>query len=130
MLDSQAQPPRPGRAEHEPVGAFGKEFLRQGAAEYLVIGPMILRDDTALRDARRAASLENIGRLVPQGARQPPSHRPAAQPVVLEETELSQVFEALDLLPRVEAQLQEWILPRRGIDPERRPGFRVEMPFD
>src|SRR4029450_6150701 len=71
MLDRQAQAPWAGRAQHEPVGPFGEELLRQRAAEDFVVDPMVLGDNAALRNACGAAGFENISRLVPQSTRQP-----------------------------------------------------------
>src|SRR5262249_40018917 len=62
--------------------------------------------------------------------RQPTAHGAAAQPVVFEKSEFLEVLEALDVLARIEVELEERILARGGFDPERRAGFGVEVLLD
>src|SRR5205085_9945875 len=87
MLHRQPQPPRARRAEHEPVSPFGEEFVGQGCAEHLVVDTEIIDDDAAFGYAGRTAGLEDVGRLVPERLGKPAPHRPAAEPVILEQSE-------------------------------------------
>ena len=99
VLDRQAQPPRSGRTEHQPVGAFREVLVGQRRAEQLVVGAEIVAGDARLRRAGRAAGLEDEHRLAGQASRDPALHRSAAQPLVLERPQTFQVAEPLDLGP-------------------------------
>ena len=124
MLDCQPQPPRPRRAQHQPVRAVRKILLRQRVAEERVVGPKILDRHAALRHARGAARLEHVDRLVGERLRHPPPHRPAAEPLVLERRELLQIVVRAYLGERIELQLL------LEIEPERAAGRVVKMPGD
>src|SRR6266852_3815303 len=51
----QKQPPRAGRAEHQPVGSLGEVLVGQRGREHLIVDPVVLADDAALGDAGGAA---------------------------------------------------------------------------
>src|ERR1051325_1004596 len=48
VFDGQSQSARTGRAQHEPVGALGKIFVRKRFAEHFVVDPVIFGDYPAL----------------------------------------------------------------------------------
>ena len=83
VLDRQPQPPRAGRAEHQPVRAQRKILLRQRVAEQRVVDAKVFDRDAALRDAGRAARFEHVDRLVGQAPSAPtaaPARRGAIRP--------------------------------------------------
>ena len=57
MLHRQTQPARARRAQHQPVGAARKVFIRQRFAEHLIIDAEILHRQTALGHPGGAACL-------------------------------------------------------------------------
>ena len=123
VLDRQPQPPRAGRAEHQPVRALREELVRQRVAEHLVVDPEVVDDDAALGNAGGAAGLEDVDRLV-RAAPSAPSGAPARRAAIRprRRPNFLQVVEALDVLERVE-------LERLGLlQPERRAGLRAEVP--
>src|SRR5262249_54008679 len=84
VFDGQAQPPRARRSQHEPIRTLGKVLLRQGRAEHFIVDAKIIYDDAALRNAGGPTRLEDVDRFALKRFRHPPTHRPAAQPFVLE----------------------------------------------
>src|SRR5262249_49604703 len=86
--------------------------------------PEVVRCDPRLRNARRAAGLEDVDRPAVESLRDPALHRPAAQPLVLKLGEAREIGEAPDLLARIPAGR----LP--VLDPERPTGRRIEVPVD
>ena len=67
VLDRQAKAPRTGRTEHQPVRALRKVFVRQRRAEQLVVDPEVVAGDARLRNAGRAAGLEDDRPACPPG---------------------------------------------------------------
>jgi hypothetical protein len=124
MFDGQSQTPRAGGPEHHPVGSFGEILVGQRVAEEFVVDPVVLDDDATLGNARGAAGLEDVGRLVGEPLRDPAADGAAAQPLILEQRELREIGERADLFARIEAQ-------RFGsLQPERAAGLGVEVPLD
>ena len=123
VLYGQAQPARARGAEHQPVGARREVLVRQVGAEQFVVGAEVVQGHPALRDARGAAGLEHVDRIVGHRLRHPAPHRAAAQPLVLERRELAQVGETGDVAARVEVEL------RGEVQPEGRAGLRVKVPL-
>ncbi len=123
VLDGQAQPARPRRPQHQPVGAAREGLVGQVVAEDLVVGLEVLDVDAALGHAGRAAGLEDVQGLVRQALGDPAPHRSAAQPLVLEVAEHLQVGVGLDLLTGIEAQFAG------EVEPERTSGRRIEVPL-
>ena len=76
---------------------FGKRVVGQRVAEALVVDPEVVDVDPRLRHAGAAAGLEDVDRPVGVRLRHPAAHRPAAQPLVLEEAELVEVGVAVDV---------------------------------
>jgi hypothetical protein len=124
VLDRQPQAPRSRRSEHQPVSSPRKVLVGERAAEDFVVDPEVLDADARLRRACRAAGLEHEDRFARQRFGDPPLHRTAAQPVVLERREAPEIGEAVDLAARIPAQF------RRVIEPERGARCRIEMPRD
>src|SRR5262249_43928288 len=124
MLNGETQPPRAARAEHEPVTPLRKVLVLQSVGEHLVIDTEVVRNHSALRDAGRPASLDDVPRLVLQATWDPAVNRAPAEPLVLEEWELLDVLPPVHVLERVEVE-------RLGLlQPERRPGVGAEVPAD
>ena len=71
-----------------------------------------------------AAGFKNVERFAGETFRQPALQRAATQPFVFERRKPLQILETANLTPRVPAQLC------REVEPERTPGFRIEMPLD
>src|SRR5687768_13644306 len=99
-------------------------LIGQRLAEELVVCAEIVERHTSLRNARSATRLEYVHRLARKPLRDPPLHRSASQPVVLESRKAGQIVEAAGLLSRIPAELP------RVFQPERGPGSRIEMPGD
>src|SRR5262249_18712363 len=99
-------------------------FVGQRRAEQLVVDPEVVRGDARLGNAGRAAGLEDEDRLPVEAAGNPALHGTAAQPLVLEFAEAAQIGERPDLTARLPSGL------RGELEPERRPGHRVEVPVD
>ena len=125
VLDRQPQPPRAGRAEHQPVAAPREVLVRQRLAEHLVVDAEVVAVDAASSGCRwcRRSRRRKTG-LPARPFGNPAPHRPAAQPLVLEEAERLQVVEALDLAARIPVELAG------ELQPERAARRRIEMPRD
>lgn len=124
VFDRESQSAWAGGAEHQPVRAARKVFVRQRVAEILVVGPVVLDDHAALGNAGRAAGLEDVHRLVGKSFRNPTADRAATKPLVLEVRELLQILETVDLFERVEFELTFLF------QPERATGLIAEVPAD
>ena len=122
VLDRQAQAARPGRSEHQPVGAARKRLVGEPVAEDLVVGLKVADIDPALRHAGRASGLEDVERLAFEPLRHPAADRPAAQPFIPEVTEFFQIVVTADRLARIEVE------SRSVVEPERRAAGRIEVP--
>src|SRR5262249_15810771 len=99
----------------------GEVLLRKRVTEEFVVDPVVLADDSALRDAGGAAGLEDVDRAIRVRLRHPPAYRPAAQPFVLALAELAQVGKTVHVLQRVEAE------GLRAFEPEGSAGFGVKV---
>src|SRR2546429_9976678 len=95
MLDGESQSARAGGAEHHPVGALREELVRQTLTEYLVVDPQVFADDAALGNTSGAAGLEDVDRFLVQRLGDEAPHRSSAQPAVLEQAGLLQVFNTI-----------------------------------
>src|SRR5262245_20819686 len=62
VLDRQAQPARPRRAEHQPVRTLGEVLRGERSGVEVVVGAEVDAGDAALRDAGGAAGLEDEDR--------------------------------------------------------------------
>ncbi len=97
-------------------------LVGQGRREQLVVGAEVVDGDPALRNAGRAAGLEDVDRLVGERLRHPAPDRPTAELFVFEMSELREVVEALDFLAGVPPG---FLGP---LEPERASRVGIEMP--
>ena len=89
MLHRKTEAARPGRAEHEPVRAFGEVLIRQRVAEELIVESKILDRDAAFGNPGRAAGFENVNGTILVRLRYPSPHGSSTQPLILEQRELA-----------------------------------------
>ena len=122
VFDGQAQPPRSGGAQHQPVGAAREALFAERLAEHGIVDAEVVHVDPRLGNARAAAGLEDVDRPVGVGPRDPAPHRPAPQPLVLKRRKPRQIVEAVNFPARVPSQLPG------VVQPERRAGLGIEMP--
>ena len=125
VLDRQPQPPRAGRAEHQPVRALRKILVGQRVAEDLVVDPEVLarrRASSGCRSCRRSRTRRPACRRSPSAPSAAPDRRAATRP----RTAPKRFRSAKPLISRarIPAEL------RRVVEPERRAGRRIEMPGD
>ena len=104
-------PDGPSISQFDP---FGKYSIGQRLAEQLVVDAEVVAVDARLRNAGRAAGLEDVDRLAGEPLRHPALHRSAAQPLVLERAESPKIGERPDLAA--------WIPPERACASAARTG--------
>jgi hypothetical protein len=86
VFHGKPQPSRARRAQHQPVGAFRKLFIRQRLAEHFIVNAEILDGEPALWNSSGAPGFKNEERFASETFWQPALQR-TAQPLVFKRRE-------------------------------------------
>ena len=123
MLDGQTQTARAGGADHEPGTARGEVVVADFAAEFFVVGLVVIPANALLGHACGATGFENIERFAFKSGRHPDFGLQIAQPFVLKMGELQQIGRGMNLGAGIEVFGSPF-------QPEGSAGFRGKMPGD